>query len=87
MSSITKRQVLLVCGDKLIARVVGCAAAAAQLVVSEAIELVAVGVERGVVVDGLGGHFDEDARWDVLAVGEGDTFENSSSERCWLLLV
>lgn len=79
--SVSKHQVLFICSDELVARMVSCAATTTQLVVPEAVELVAVRVERRVLVDGLGGYFDDGAGWDVLTVGEGDAFEDAAAER------
>lgn len=53
MSSIPKRQILLIRSDELVAGVVRRAAAPAQLVVPEAVERAAVRVVGAVVVDGL----------------------------------
>lgn len=84
MPPVPKRQVLLVRRDELVARVVRRAAAAAQVIVAQAVELVARRPQRGVAVDGLRGDFDDDAGGDVLAVGEGDAFEDSAAEGGWM---
>lgn len=46
--------------------------------------MVGVGVMRGVGVDGCGGGFEDYAWWDVLAVGEGNAFENAAAEGGWM---
>lgn len=53
MASIPKRQILLIRGHELVARVISRTAVAAQLVVPEAVEASAVGVNCTVIVDGL----------------------------------
>jgi len=70
MPPVPKSKILLIRSDELVARVIRRTAVAAQLVVSEPVEGRAVGVERAVVVDGLRGHFNDDAGGNVLAVGE-----------------
>jgi hypothetical protein len=70
MPPVPKSKILLIRSDELVARVIRRTAVAAQLVMSEPVESRAIGVDGAVVVDGLRGHFDDDAGWDILAVGE-----------------
>ena len=83
MTTIAERQVLLIRSDELVARVVRCAAASAQLVVPKAIELLAVGIIRRVIVNGLRGYFYDTARRDVLAVGQCNALQDAAAEGSW----
>ena len=85
MPPVPEHEVLLVGGDELVARVVrgSAAPAAAQVVVAQAVEGVAVGPQGRVAVDGVGGDFEDDAGGDVLAVGEGDAFVYFAREGGW----
>jgi hypothetical protein len=83
VASIPKTEVLFVSCDELVARVVSGAALLAQFVGAEAVEGGRVRVGGRVVVDGVGGDFEGDASGDVLAVGEGEAFEDFAVEgRC-----
>lgn len=59
---------------------VGGCASTAQFVMSEAVEGIAVGIVRRVPIDGLRRDFDDDAGWNVLAVGEGYALEDAAAE-------
>lgn len=83
MASVAKTQVCLICGNKLVTSVLCRRAIASQLVVAEAVKGAAFGIVCGVGVDGCGGDFDGDAWRDVLAVGEGDAFEDAAAEGSW----
>ena len=80
MPPVPKSKVLLIRSDELVARVIRRTAVAAQLVMSEPVESCAVRVDGAVVIDGLGGHFDDDARWNVLPIGERYTLEDAAGE-------
>ena len=83
MPSVSEHQVLFVGRDELVARVIRRATVAAQFVVAEAVELLAVGPQRRVTVDGVRGYFEDDTGRDVLAVGEGDALVYFTLEGCW----
>lgn len=80
MASVSKRQVLLIRCDELVACVICCVAATTQLVVAESIELFAVRIKGRVTVNSVGWHFNNDAWRDVLSVGEGDAFKHATTE-------
>jgi len=82
MSSIPKPEILLVCRNKLVACMIRPRAAFPQLGEAESIEGRAVGKESGVMVDGLRGYFDVDAWRNILAIGEGEAFEDFAVEGC-----
>lgn len=68
MRSESKPQILFISSHKLVPGVIRSAALLPELIVAEAVELFAVGVVGGVLVDGVGGHFDGGACGDVLPV-------------------
>jgi hypothetical protein len=78
--AVAKRQVHFIGRDELVARVVGRAAVAPQVVVPEAVELVAVWVDFRVFVHGVGRSLDYHARREVLAVRECDALEDSAGK-------
>lgn len=80
MTTIPKHQVGLVGRHELVARVVAYAAFFAQLGESEAVELRGGWVVGAVGVDGGCGDFKNDARRNVLAVGERDAFKDAPVE-------
>jgi hypothetical protein len=62
--------------------VVSCCTPLAQLKVAEAVEGGTVRVVRRVSVDSVSRNFDDDPRWDVLAIGEGDSLKDTAPEGC-----
>lgn len=59
---------------------VDCASCLPELVETEAVELVAIRVDGGVLIDRVGCNFDVCACGDVLAVGECETFDDFTGE-------
>jgi hypothetical protein len=80
VAAVPKRQVRFVGSHELVARVISRGAAFAELGVPETVEGGGGRVQRGVGVDGCRGDFEEDAGGDVLAVGEGEAFEDAAGE-------
>lgn len=80
MAAVPKSQVLLVSRDELVSCDVRGAALLTQLVGTEAVEGVAVGVVFVVMVNGVGRDFDVYAGGDGLAVGEGEGDEDFAVE-------
>jgi hypothetical protein len=74
MFPVSKAQVRFVCCDELVARDICCFPAGPQFLRAETVEGGGGRVELAVEVDGCGGHFDDYAGGDVLAVGEGNSF-------------